>query len=125
MGPTNASFYFSQTFADMNNDQVPDAIVTIGSYGVDSGKLLVYPGIDTNGVLSLDSGVMVYDQVPLLEVQGKLFHFTMELVTKQTEFYQVFWFLVTMMVLCTCLTQPVTPIQMDPISTGFTMKQLS
>jgi len=63
--PTNASFYFSQTWADMNNDQVPDAIVTIGSYGVDNGKLLVYPGIDTNGVLSLDSGVMVYDQFPL------------------------------------------------------------
>jgi len=62
---TNTTFYFSQTWADMNNDGIPDAIVTIGSYGVNYGKLLVYPGVDTDGVLSLGAGIMVYDQFPL------------------------------------------------------------
>lgn len=63
--PANVSFYFSQTWADMNNDNIPDAIVTIGSYGAGNGKMLVYPGVDTNGVLSVASGIMVYDQFPV------------------------------------------------------------
>jgi len=63
--PEGVSYYFSQTWADMNNDQVPDAIVTIGSYGVDNGLMYVYPGVDTAGKLSLAAGVLVYDQFPL------------------------------------------------------------
>merc|ERR1719162_434164 len=61
----NGNFYFSQTWHDMNNDGIPDAIITIGSYGINMGKLLVYPGSDVNGVLTLTEGIMVYDQFPV------------------------------------------------------------
>merc|ERR1712110_81855 len=62
---TNTTFYFTQVWHDMNNDGIPDAIVTIGSYGLDTGKLVVYPGVDNGGALGLADGIMVYDQFPV------------------------------------------------------------
>ena len=50
----------------MNGDSIPDAIITIGSYGVNNGKLIIYPGVDKNGILSLSSpGITVYDKFPI------------------------------------------------------------
>lgn len=64
-GYGNTTFYFTQQWADMNNDGIPDAVVTIGSYGLGEGVLLVYPGVDNNGALGLADGIMVYDQFPV------------------------------------------------------------
>ena len=64
--PKNGSFYFTQIWHDMNGDSIPDAIITIGSYGVNNGKLIIYPGVDKNGIRSLSSpGITVYDKFPV------------------------------------------------------------
>lgn len=67
---TNNTYYFAQRFGDLNMDGIPDVFVTIGSYGVAPGKLMVYPGVDTNGVYSLGDAYTVYDQFPVFNSKG-------------------------------------------------------
>jgi hypothetical protein len=65
----NNTYYFAQRFGDLNADGIPDVFVTIGSYGVAPGKLVVYPGVD-NGAYSLGDAITVYDQFPVFNSKG-------------------------------------------------------
>jgi len=64
---TDTPFYFDTHFDDVNMDGIPDVIVTIGSYGVGNGKLVIYPGVDNNGAYTVGDAVTVYDQFPVFD----------------------------------------------------------
>jgi len=70
----NDGYYFNQEFGDLDLDGVPDVLVTIGSYGEQEGKLIVYKGAFTykqgNNVYSLSQKTVVYDQFPVFNSKG-------------------------------------------------------
>lgn len=67
----NDGYYFYQMFDDLNQDGVPDLLVTIGSYGEKQGQLVIYQGsITPTGGYSVGNKKVIYNQFPVFNSAG-------------------------------------------------------
>ena len=67
----NDGNYFTQQFADLDQDGILDVIITIGSYSVQNGKLIVYRGsFNDDSEYNLSQKSVIYDQFPVWPSPG-------------------------------------------------------